>query len=197
MSLCNASTRVVSSSRRAASSFIAFYSTVTGLAAWRNWGVSGPAPVSLVSHEKEPASVKHIPAARPKTPREPTPSQFKAHREQMKAQFPEGWSPPRKLSRQAMEGLRIMHAQHPEVFTTPVLAEKFRISSEAVRRILKSKWEPSREQRAKFAQRQEREREKFIAERRLEERRRQLEMKRQQLSTPGGRHRPVDKLTLT
>lgn len=90
-----------------------------------------------------------------------------------------------------------MHAQHPEVFTTPVLAEKFKISPEAVRRILKSKWEPSREQRAKFAQRQEREREKFIAERRLEERRKQLELKKQQLSTQGRRHRPVDNLTLT
>ncbi|KZT65299.1 hypothetical protein DAEQUDRAFT_643870, partial [Daedalea quercina L-15889] len=70
----------------------------------------------------------------------------KAHRAAMKKAFPQGWSPPRKLSREAMDALRALHATDPEVFTTPLLASKFRISPEAVRRILKSKWEPTQEE---------------------------------------------------
>ncbi|KAI0090129.1 hypothetical protein BDY19DRAFT_857464, partial [Irpex rosettiformis] len=66
------------------------------------------------------------------------------HKEKLKERFPEGWSPPKKLSRPAMDGIRLMHAQHPEVFTTPVLAQQFKVSPEAIRRILKSKWEPTK-----------------------------------------------------
>ncbi|KDQ58615.1 hypothetical protein JAAARDRAFT_104693, partial [Jaapia argillacea MUCL 33604] len=71
--------------------------------------------------------------------------QWVAHRTTMKKTFPQGWAPPRKLSREAMDGLRALHYHDPEQFTTPVLAEKFRVSPEAVRRILRSKWEPSKE----------------------------------------------------
>ncbi|KAI9066997.1 hypothetical protein FKP32DRAFT_308808 [Trametes sanguinea] len=84
----------------------------------------------------------------------PTPSEFRAHRETMKRKFPEGWAPPRKISREAMDSLRELHALDPRTFSTPVLAERFRISKEAVRRILKSKWEPPRELRAKLAARE-------------------------------------------
>ena len=55
----------------------------------------------------------------------------------------EGWNPRKKLSPDAMEGIRAMNAQYPEQFTTPVLAEQFGVSPEAIRRILKSKWRPS------------------------------------------------------
>ncbi|KIP12108.1 hypothetical protein PHLGIDRAFT_82293, partial [Phlebiopsis gigantea 11061_1 CR5-6] len=79
----------------------------------------------------------------------PTPIQYKAHRDAMKKNFPEGWAPPRKLSRQAMDGLRSLNAHDPDMFTTPVLAEKFKISPEAVRRILRSKWLPSKDERAR------------------------------------------------
>ncbi|KAI0792386.1 hypothetical protein C8Q75DRAFT_692771, partial [Abortiporus biennis] len=68
------------------------------------------------------------------------------HRKTLKEAFPEGWNPPRKLSRDAMQGLRALHHHDPETFSTAVLAEKFKISPEAVRRILKSKWQPSKEQ---------------------------------------------------
>ncbi|EJC99210.1 uncharacterized protein FOMMEDRAFT_34509, partial [Fomitiporia mediterranea MF3/22] len=72
--------------------------------------------------------------------------EFLKHRELMKKRFPEGWNPPRKLSREAMEGVRALHQHDPKTFSTPVLAERFRISPEAVRRILKSKWTPSKEE---------------------------------------------------
>jgi uncharacterized protein YnzC (UPF0291/DUF896 family) len=82
------------------------------------------------------------------------PDEWKRHRSVLKESFPDGWSPPKKLSREAMEGLRMLHTQNPEIFTTPVLASKFRISPEAVRRILKSKWEPTRERRQELAERE-------------------------------------------
>lgn len=75
----------------------------------------------------------------------PTPEQYRVHRQALKEKHPEGWLPPRKLSREAMDGLRALHHHDPKTFSTPVLANKFRISPEAVRRILKSKWAPSRE----------------------------------------------------
>lgn len=77
----------------------------------------------------------------------PTPVEIKAHRKAIRKAFPEGWSPPRKLSREAMDILRQLHRTDPDSFSTPILAERFKISPEAVRRILKSKWEPGAEKR--------------------------------------------------
>lgn len=82
------------------------------------------------------------------------PEEWKRHRAGLQESFPDGWLPPKKLSREAMNGLRMLHAYDSDVFTTPVLASKFRISPEAVRRILKSKWEPTRERRQKLAERE-------------------------------------------
>lgn len=56
------------------------------------------------------------------------------------------WAPHRKLSPDALEGIRALHAQYPEQFPTAVLSEHFKISPEAIRRILKSKWKPSGEE---------------------------------------------------
>jgi hypothetical protein len=72
----------------------------------------------------------------------------------MKRSFPSGWSPPHKLSRKAMDGLRELQRFDPEKFTTPILAERFRISPEAVRRILKSKWVPTEERRSKWIEKE-------------------------------------------
>jgi hypothetical protein len=58
----------------------------------------------------------------------------------------EKWSPRKKLSPDTMDGIRHLHKQAPDKFTTPVLADHFKISPEAVRRILKSKWRPSDEE---------------------------------------------------
>jgi hypothetical protein len=52
-----------------------------------------------------------------------------------------------------MESLRALNKLNPAVFTTPVLAQRYRISPEAVRRILRCRWEPTRERRIKLAQR--------------------------------------------
>jgi hypothetical protein len=58
----------------------------------------------------------------------------------------EAWNPRKKLSPDTMEGIRHLHKTAPEKFTTPILAEHFKVSSEAIRRILKSRWQPNDEE---------------------------------------------------
>ena len=64
----------------------------------------------------------------------------------LKEKFKEGWNPRKKLSPDALAGIRAVHAQFPEQYTTSVLAEKFEVSPEAIRRILKSRWTPKEEE---------------------------------------------------
>ncbi|KAF2829858.1 required for respiratory growth protein 9, mitochondrial [Ophiobolus disseminans] len=58
----------------------------------------------------------------------------------------EAWNPRKRLSPDTVEGIRHLHNTQPTKFTTPVLAQHFKVSAEAIRRILKSKWQPSDEQ---------------------------------------------------
>jgi hypothetical protein len=58
----------------------------------------------------------------------------------------EAWNPRKKLSPDTMEGIRHLHETQPTKFTTPILADHFKVSPEAIRRILKSKWKPSDEE---------------------------------------------------
>ncbi|KAI5804871.1 hypothetical protein BZA77DRAFT_237653, partial [Pyronema omphalodes] len=58
----------------------------------------------------------------------------------------EGWNPIKKLSPDAMDGIRALHAQDKEQFSTENLADIFEISPEAIRRILRSKWKPSEQE---------------------------------------------------
>lgn len=110
-----------------------------------------------------------------------TPDEYLKHRQRMKERFPEGWNPSRKLSREAMDGLRVLHTHDPATFSTPVLAERFRISPEAVRRILKSKWVPKREERAKLLERDRTRKQEFIQQRLDRERAdRQVVLEREQ-----------------
>ncbi|ORY92784.1 hypothetical protein BCR35DRAFT_253131, partial [Leucosporidium creatinivorum] len=62
------------------------------------------------------------------------------HKQVMKAEFPTGWAPPKRISREAIDLLRLLQRSDPTVYTTPVLAERFKISPESVRRILKSQF---------------------------------------------------------
>ncbi|RUS32190.1 Neugrin-domain-containing protein [Jimgerdemannia flammicorona] len=55
----------------------------------------------------------------------------------------ETWNPTRKLSREKMENIRLLFRTDPAKNTVPHLAEKFLISPEAVRRILRSKFTPT------------------------------------------------------
>ncbi|KAL8706807.1 MAG: hypothetical protein Q9201_000178 [Fulgogasparrea decipioides] len=64
-----------------------------------------------------------------------------------------GWSPRKRLSPDALEGIRALHAQFPQKYSTPVLANRFEMSAEAIRRILKSKWRPSEDEATRRRQR--------------------------------------------
>ncbi|MCJ1244067.1 Required for respiratory growth protein 9 mitochondrial [Trapelia coarctata] len=79
----------------------------------------------------------------PRSPREPWQIQ-KAALEQKFGST--GWEPRKRLSPDALDGIRAIHAQYPETYTTEALAERFKVSPEAIRRILKSKWRPNEEE---------------------------------------------------
>ncbi len=57
--------------------------------------------------------------------------------------FPEGWSPRKRLSPDALDGIRALHRQFPAAYTTADLAGRFGVSPEAIRRILRGRWRPS------------------------------------------------------
>lgn len=60
-----------------------------------------------------------------------------------------GWRPRKRLSPDVLEVIRALNSQSPEKYTTPVLAEQFKVSPEGIRRILKSKWRPNEQEQAK------------------------------------------------
>ncbi|KAK5119286.1 hypothetical protein LTR85_007642 [Meristemomyces frigidus] len=57
-----------------------------------------------------------------------------------------GWQPRKRLSPDTLEGIRALHASDPAAYSTETLSEHFRVTPEAIRRILKSKWRPDDEE---------------------------------------------------
>lgn len=165
------------------------YSTKVSPEALRKWGVGAiQRPPSLFAdNDSAPVDLSEdddlVNGLRPNTkpihkrkpPKTPTPAEYASHRAVMREKYPDGWNPPKKISREAMDGLRTLHSSNPDIFTTPVLADKFRISPEAVRRILKSRWAPSREKQKEGARRDRRSYEEFVSLERVRER---LEMQK-------------------
>lgn len=58
----------------------------------------------------------------------------------------EGWHPRKRLSPDALEGIRSLHNSDPEQYSTMVLSQHFQVSPEAIRRILKSRWKPAEQE---------------------------------------------------
>ena len=87
-----------------------------------------------------------------KDQREPWQTQKKALSEKFGST---GWLPRKRLSPDTLEGIRALHGQYPDRFTTPILADQFKVSPEAIRRILKSKWRPNDEEEERRRQRWE------------------------------------------
>ncbi|KHN98262.1 Neugrin-related protein [Metarhizium album ARSEF 1941] len=71
------------------------------------------------------------------------PEEWQVQKAALKEKFPQGWKPRKRLSPDALAGIRALNAQFPDMYTTRALADKFEVSVEAIRRILKSKWTPS------------------------------------------------------
>ncbi|KKZ68408.1 hypothetical protein EMCG_00177 [[Emmonsia] crescens] len=78
---------------------------------------------------------------KPDTPRELEPWQLQ--KRALKKKFPEGWNPRKRLHPDTLDTIRHLHQQDPAKYSTPVLAQEYKVSPEAIRRILKSKWQPS------------------------------------------------------
>ncbi len=101
---------------------------------------------SLVTQEQvsnQPSGASESDLSHRKFPR---PS-WQAQKEALALKFgSSGWSPRKRLSPDALEGIRSLHSQYPYKYPTPVLAEHFQVSPEAIRRILKSRWRPSEEE---------------------------------------------------
>ncbi|KAG5969244.1 hypothetical protein E4U58_001536 [Claviceps cyperi] len=99
-----------------------------------------------LSYNKDSTST----ARPPPTQDDEKPQRGKEHwqiqKEALKEKFPDGWAPRKRLSPDALAGIRALNAQFPEVYTTKTLADKFKVSPEAIRRVLKSKWMPSAEE---------------------------------------------------
>lgn len=72
--------------------------------------------------------------------------EWKKHQVALREQFPTGWAPPKRLSREAMDLVRTMHAANPDLYSTAALAAQFKVSPEAIRRILKSRFELSKQE---------------------------------------------------
>jgi len=104
--------------------------------------------VSASSSQRATPKFDSKPTARPppqflRTPREPWQIQKAALGQKFGTT---GWEPRKRLSPDTLDGIRALHAQYPQTYTTEALAEQFKVSPEAIRRILKSKWRPSEEE---------------------------------------------------
>lgn len=64
----------------------------------------------------------------------------------------ERWNPSKKLSKTEMEGVRLIKRHNPDI-TSSELAAQFKVSPEAIRRILKSKWVPTEEEEERIQKR--------------------------------------------
>lgn len=100
--------------------------------------------------EKKDAS---RPALKPKRDRE----RWQIDKEAMLNKLGEAtWQPRKRLSPDTMEGIRALHASDPATYSTATLSSQFEVSAESIRRILKSKWQPSDEEREERSKRWER-----------------------------------------
>ena len=73
---------------------------------------------------------------------------WKVHKRAVKTKLDgKAWEPLKRLSPDAREGVRQLHSENPKLWSTENLANHFQISPDAVRRILKSSWNPTENER--------------------------------------------------
>ena len=106
----------------------------------RSFPTTGSKAVWRLRISSERGSQKATEDQKPFAPRELWQVQKKALGEKFGES---GWQPRKRLSPDALDGIRALHAQYPEDYSTSKLADHFKVSPEAIRRILKSKWRPS------------------------------------------------------
>ncbi len=74
----------------------------------------------------------------------------------------------KRLSRTAMEGIKLLHNKYPTELTTHKLSEFFKISPISISKILKSKWSPSVSEKQRKQEHWEKRGEKLIKEQMLD-----------------------------
>ncbi|KAG6108764.1 hypothetical protein E4U14_003545 [Claviceps sp. LM454 group G7] len=99
-----------------------------------------------LSYNKDSSSTAPAPPTQDDEKPQRAKERWQIQKEALKEKFPDGWAPRKRLSPDALAGIRALNAQFPEVYTTKTLADKFQVSPEAIRRVLKSKWMPSAEE---------------------------------------------------
>jgi hypothetical protein len=86
--------------------------------------------------DREPTRLQKWVATAPRSKIEP----WQIYKARLQEKFKgQAWAPPKKLSPDAQEAIRVLRKNHPEI-TTEMLADKFEVSGEAIRRILRSRW---------------------------------------------------------
>ncbi|KAK2875415.1 hypothetical protein FQN49_001613 [Arthroderma sp. PD_2] len=95
----------------------------------------------------EDASPNISEPTKPSKPKKPQPA-WGVQKKALKAKFEEGWKPRKKVSPDTMESIRKLHDMDSIKFSTKNLAEQFKISPEAIRRILKSRWQATEAEEA-------------------------------------------------
>ncbi|XP_042526404.1 neugrin [Dipodomys spectabilis] len=113
-------------------------------------GVAGPGPGPL-GREPDPDSDWELEEERElqevlsTLQRQRKAMRFQKIRRQMEAPG----APPRTLTREAMEQIRYLHEEFAESWSVPRLAEGFDVSTDVIRRVLKSKFVPTLKQKLK------------------------------------------------
>ncbi|KAH9908137.1 hypothetical protein F4778DRAFT_464780 [Xylariomycetidae sp. FL2044] len=115
--------------------------------------VPDPAPFSGSNKLKRLKIIKPDKPRRDELHHTPPKEDWQIQKHALKEKFPEGWMPRKRLSPDALDGIRALHQQYPEAYTTQVLAQKFEVTPEAIRRILKSKWTPTADEEIKRQER--------------------------------------------
>ena len=101
------------------------------------------------SKDHQPSNPKTTTTNPPTPPPQPKPPKlpWQIQKAALTAKFPsQPWQPRKRLSPDTLNGLRALHASDPTAYSTATLAEHFKVTPEAIRRILKSKWRPSAEE---------------------------------------------------
>ncbi|KAL7933431.1 hypothetical protein V8C35DRAFT_304372 [Trichoderma chlorosporum] len=106
-------------------------------------GSQNTTPRAKTARKTKPTSVETDSNEQSSKPRPKTQEPWQIQKAALKEKFPGGWQPRKRLSPDALAGIRALNAQFPDVYTTDALADKFQVSAEAIRRILKSNWRPS------------------------------------------------------
>ncbi|KAK2752146.1 Required for respiratory growth protein 9 mitochondrial [Onygenales sp. PD_40] len=79
----------------------------------------------------------------------------------LKEKYKDGWNPKKRVPPETLDIIRHLHQQDPLKYSNAVLAEEYKVSPEAIRRILKSKWQPSEKEAVERKERWEKRNQKI------------------------------------